>query len=73
MITHIVNHLMRCGGILNGKAVCAGYSNFIQHAMQMYGIQCQYVTGTAGGGAHAWNKILVNGSWYWLDVTWGMD
>ena len=34
-------------------------------------IQCEYYAGTVtGGGRHGWNRVKIEGKWYWIDVTW---
>lgn len=37
----------------------------------MMGLDCVYVSGTAGGYAHAWNKVKIDGVWYCVDTTHG--
>lgn len=55
-------------------AVCDGYSKTFSLLCNMENIDCYRVTGmantTSGFGAHAWNKVKVNGSWYVADITW---
>lgn len=63
------------GAILYGKAVCQGYAEAFSYFMDVLGIECEVVTGTANNGnglwiGHAWNKVRLNGSWYYVDVTW---
>lgn len=62
------------GPILYGKAVCGGYADIFQAFMEVLGIEGEYIGGkaTIGGrtGSHAWNKVKIDGQWYWLDVTW---
>ena len=57
-----------------GETVCAGYSRAYQMMLQMLGIPCFYVVGTAdngaGIGAHGWNLVQLDGEWYYTDVTW---
>ncbi|MGN0968862.1 MAG: leucine-rich repeat protein [Oscillospiraceae bacterium] len=55
--------------ILNGTAICEGYSNAFLLLCELSDIDCLFVSGTAGGG-HAWNKVRVDGVWYNVDVTW---
>ena len=53
------------------SAVCEGYAKVMQLLMNYYDITNIYVTGTAGGGGHAWNLVRMNnGGYYWLDATW---
>ena len=62
------------GVLLKKKAVCQGYAEAFKLLMDMLGIPCKMVTGTAdnGGGyaGHAWNIVKVGGKWYHIDVTW---
>lgn len=58
------------GVILNGTAVCSGYSETFLKFMNSLGIACKEVVGTGNGGSHAWNIVKVNGVWSWIDVTW---
>lgn len=57
--------------LVYGRAVCAGYSRALQYLLNAAGIPCTYVSGTADGQPHAWNLALLDGSWYYLDATWG--
>lgn len=57
---------------VNGRSVCAGYSKAAQYLLERLGVFCTYVTGTAlGGQSHAWNLVLCDGEYYYLDTTWG--
>ncbi len=54
------------------RSVCAGYSKAAQYLLERLGVFCTYVTGTTGGGQnHAWNLVMCEGDYYYLDVTWG--
>lgn len=56
---------------LGKRTVCQGYACATQYLLQQAGIPCVIVTGTAQGQAHAWNMALIDGDYYYLDVTWG--
>jgi Transglutaminase-like superfamily. len=56
--------------IVNHSTVCAGYAKSFQYLMQKLGIPCYYVIGTSEGEDHAWNIVLIDGSFYNVDVTW---
>lgn len=58
------------GMLLEGTAVCAGYSKAYQLLMEEAGIPCEYITGTANGGSHGWNIVNIDGQWYHVDTTW---
>ncbi|MDE5764701.1 MAG: hypothetical protein K2N49_06920 [Ruminococcus sp.] len=58
------------GALANGSAVCQGYAVLLYRLAKEAGISCRFVSGTAGGGAHAWNIAEINGIYYYLDSTW---
>ena len=63
-------------GIMYGqKGVCASYSRAYQYILQSYGIPCTFLEGTGitdnGSESHGWNAVKLDGSWYYVDVTWG--
>ena len=53
------------------KSVCSGYAKAAQLLLQKLGIETALVTGTAQGGAHAWDLVLADGDWTYVDPTWG--
>lgn len=57
------------GCLVEGKAVCEGYTNSMQIICEKLNIPCVKVTGTSGGGNHIWNSVYVDGKWWMLDVT----
>ena len=56
---------------LNERTVCAGFAHAAQVMLQKLGVSCTYLTGDANGGPHAWNMVVVDGVYYYMDVTWG--
>lgn len=58
------------GVFFNGTAVCEGYAEAAHLLLELAGIESQIVTGYGNGGAHAWNKVKIDGAYYNLDVTW---
>ena len=63
------------GSLFNGKAVCQGYAEAFKAACDYYGIKCVCVKGDALNSkgqreAHMWNYVLINNTWYAVDVTW---
>lgn len=55
----------------NGRSVCSGYAKSFQFLLNKAGIPCALVTGTACGSPHAWNLVLLDGDYYFFDVTFG--
>lgn len=55
----------------NWSSVCAGYARATKYLLDQMGVECIYVTGDAGGEAHAWNIVNCDGAWYCVDATWG--
>lgn len=60
------------GALVEGQAVCEGYSRAMQLLLRRAGMDCTLVTGASAynGEAHMWNMVTVNGHNYHLDVTW---
>ena len=58
------------GAIFYGKVVCAGYARTFNSFMDVLGIESEYVRGQGNGGSHAWNRVMLNGRWRYIDVTW---
>lgn len=56
---------------LNQETVCQGYACAVQFLFERLGIPSVIVTGTAAGQAHAWNMVMLDGNYYYMDVTWG--
>ncbi len=58
------------GALTDGTALCGGYASAFKLVMQELGINCEYITGEADGGPHAWNMIELDGEYYHIDLTW---
>ena len=61
------------GALVNGDAVCEGYTRAMQLLLYEFGINSTPVTGHAGLQPHMWNLVELGGKWYHLDVTWNDD
>lgn len=61
------------GALINGVAVCEGYSRAMQLLCDSVGIPCTVIYGRSNGVAHMWNIINPGDGWYHLDVTWDDD
>ena len=62
------------GCLMERRAVCDGYSKAFQMLMNILDIPCGRVLGTAftdtSSESHAWNYIMLDGEYYYVDVTW---
>ncbi len=56
--------------LINGIAVCSGYTECFKTFMDMLGIENGTVSGEAGNEQHIWNTVMLDGQWYHVDVTW---
>lgn len=56
--------------LINGTAVCQGYSVLLYRMLLSSGIDCRVIAGTGNGGPHAWNIIGLSGKYYNADSTW---
>ncbi len=60
------------GPLLNKKAVCEGIAKATKYLLNRKGIGCEMVLGKLSDDTdvyHAWNVVLIDGTWYHLDVT----
>ncbi len=63
------------GCLVEGEAVCEGYSKAFLLLCQKAGIDCISVFGSTTESdkattSHIWNKVRIDGEWYNVDVTW---
>ena len=61
------------GCLVEGRAVCEGYSKALIALCEQAGILCLPVNGTSGKSGHElhmWNKVRMDGEWYNMDLTW---
>lgn len=61
------------GCLVEGKAVCEGYSKALIALCEEAGMLCLPVGGSSdrqGQELHLWNKVLMDGEWYNMDLTW---
>lgn len=57
-----------------GTAICQGYANAFKKMMEAAGVPTDYVRGQGWTGVewgrHGWNRVLIDGTYYYVDVTW---
>lgn len=58
------------GFMRRGKVVCDGYAKTFQWMLYSLGIDSFVVIGSVNGELHAWNKVLLDGTWYNVDACW---
>ena len=56
--------------LIEKTAVCEGYALAAYRLFLAAGLESRIITGVAGGGAHAWNIVKLDGKWYNIDITW---
>jgi len=54
------------GALVAKSCVCQGYALAFSAILNAIGIESNY----AHTDNHVWNRVLVDGSWYHVDVTW---
>ena len=57
------------GALIYGNATCEGYSKAFKLLCDRAGIPCVIIGGNAGGEAHMWNYVKLDGAWYMVDST----
>lgn len=59
------------------ESVCAGYAKAMKYLLNQAGVTCAYIEGSVtdpgGGGteSHAWDLVLIDGTWTYVDPSWG--
>lgn len=48
------------------SSACQGYAATYYALCHALGLECDMIT----GGGHAWNRVLIDGVWQYVDVTW---
>ena len=56
--------------LIDGIAVCQGYSNLFYRLMLELGVDTRVIRGYSFGGNHAWNIVQLDGLYYNVDSTW---
>lgn len=58
------------GCLIEGKALCEGYSRAFKLLCNKADIECELITGEANGESHMWNCVNIEGKHSYVDVTW---
>lgn len=58
------------GVMVEGIAVCEGYSRTFQLLCNGLGLKCINVIGESEGELHMWNAVELDGDYYYVDTTW---
>lgn len=73
-ISYYENNSDAANAIKTGKGNCAAYAMLFEGMCNNAGIQNRYHSGFANNGsfvgAHAWNSVCLEGTWYYVDVCW---
>ncbi|MBO6148562.1 MAG: hypothetical protein J6O55_04395 [Lachnospiraceae bacterium] len=56
---------------LNGRSVCQGYTMATKYLLDRLGIFCTLAYGTTDDESHSWNLVRIDGTYCYLDTTWG--
>ncbi len=60
------------GAVVNGTAVCQGYTAFYNYLLKLNGIECIGQSGTTSEGVgHIWTVAMLDGEKTYIDVTYG--
>lgn len=62
-------HTAYCA-LVNGYAVCDGYTSLLNILLRLDGIECVGRLGYAGGNPHEWTYAKLDGEWTNVDATW---
>ena len=61
--------------LATGQGRCSSYALLMEAMCNYIGIECDFVEGWAmagwtGWGAHAWNRVKIGTTWYYIDCCW---
>ena len=58
------------GCLVEGKALCEGYSRAFKLLCNNAGLECDLISGVSQGEGHMWNSVNIDGIHNFVDVTW---
>lgn len=58
-------------GLLLNLSVCAGISDIVEKICADLNIEADIIS-TVGKDAHAWNRVKLDGNYYFVDLTWDL-
>ena len=58
------------GGLLHNRCVCGGYADILKEVCNHADIHADYVEGYHKDRGHAWNRVKLDGQYYWVDISW---
>ena len=66
------------GNLIKGRGVCRGYALAVSEVSKYVGLNAEAVGGMAflsdgQSGGHAWNRVEIDGQWYYADLTWDYE
>lgn len=67
-VNDIYNHNMY-EALAKGKSVCEGIAKTMQELLELVGIPTEMEIGKLNQSFHAWNRVKLNGKWYYCDMT----
>lgn len=53
------------------RSVCQGFASATQYLLRELGVQSAIVTGLSNNVPHAWNLVVLDDEYYYMDTTWG--
>ncbi len=56
--------------IIEGTSTCNGYTRAFNAICCYSGIICEDIRGYVNNTLHIWNRVYIDGSWQYVDVTW---
>ena len=74
---HAPNDQIAPSALLDHRSVCSGYSRAFKLLCDKAGIECIVVFGMCQSpkdkepDSHVWNMVFIDGTSFWVDVTWG--